>query len=44
MDQDDEENALTAKGGKILATAIQTRIPQNSSERINVTTPLLFNG
>jgi hypothetical protein len=37
-----ENKILTAKGGKIIATALQTRIPINSSSLINITTPLLF--
>lgn len=42
MSQVTENKVLTAKGGKIIATALQTRIPINSSSLINITTPLLF--
>lgn len=38
----EEEKALTAKGGKIIATALNTYIPKNSSTTVSVTTPLLF--
>jgi hypothetical protein len=42
ISQSNENKVLTAKGGKIIAQALLTRIPTNSSSLINITTPLLF--